>query len=102
MPVDPSITSAPSAHHGNGNAPYACSQQDAPPGALWAIDYGYCRNSLDLHLPADRVGSSDPRCPADCQHKAPHSVAVMFSKQFAWRGALAAAAMARQHRSRSA
>lgn len=98
MPADPSISNAPSAHHGNGDKPYPCAAWPAPPGAPWSVDYGYCRTSLDLHQPHERIGSTDPRCPVDCQHKAPEGVAVKFSKQFAWRGAVAAAAMARKHR----
>lgn len=101
MPADPSITSAPSRHHGNGDAPYACSQRQQPPArADWALEYGYCRTSLDHHPQAHRVGSADPRCPANCAHKAPEAVAVRFTKLFEWQGAPAAAKMAREERSR--
>lgn len=97
MPADPSIPSAPSARHGNGDAPYACStRQDPPARADYAIDYGYCRTSLDHHKAAHKVGRSDPRCPANCPHKAPHGVAVLFTETFNQRGAQAAAQMARE------
>lgn len=98
MPADPSISSAPSARHGNGDAPYACSAREkAPASADWAIAYGgYCRTSLDHHKAAHKVGSSDPRCPADCPHKAPNGVAVLFTETFNQRGAQAAAQMARE------
>lgn len=97
MPADPSITSAPSARHGNGDAPYACSKREkAPSSADWALSYGYCRTSLDHHKAAHKVGSSDPRCPAKCPHKAPEGVAVLFTEIFTQRGAQAAAQMARE------
>lgn len=97
MPADPSIPSAPSAHHGNGDAPYPCSSRaSAPAHAAFAINYGgYCRTSLDHHKAAHKVGSSDPRCPANCPHKAPNGVAVLFTETFTQRGAQAAAQMAR-------
>lgn len=98
MPADPSISSAPSARHGNGDAPYACSARQEPPASAdWAIAYGsYCRTSLDHHKAAHKVGSSDPRCPANCPHKAPNGVAVLFTETFNQRGAQAAAQMARE------
>lgn len=100
MPADPSITSAPSEHHGNGDAPYPCSSRpSAPPHAAFSINYGgYCRTSLDHHKAAHKVGSSDPRCPADCPHKAPEGVAVLFTAIFNKRdgGAEKAAQMARE------
>ena len=97
MPADPSITSDPSAHHGNGDAPYPCSTRAAAPAhAEFSINYGgYCRTSLDHHKAAHKVGSSDPRCPADCPHKAPNGVAVLFTETFNQRGAKAAAEMVR-------
>lgn len=97
MPADNSLSQAPSAHHGNGDAPYACSKRQQPPGrADFAIDYGgYCRTSLDHHPASHKVGSTDPRCPPDCAHKAPKSVAIRFTKLFVWQGAQAAAKMAR-------
>lgn len=96
MPVDPAAGHAPPR---TGDGPYPCSAWARPPGAgnAWARQHGYCRTSLDLHKTEDKIGSSDPRCPASCAHKAPQAVAVTFSKQFAWRGAEAAAALARQH-----
>lgn len=97
MPADPSITSAPSVHHTDGATPYACSQRQQPPArADWSIDYGgFCRTSLDHHQVGHKVGSADPRCPADCAHKAPEAVAVRFTKLFHWQGAQAGAKMAR-------
>ena len=100
MPADPSISSAPSALHGDGDAPYACSAREkAPASADWSIQFGgYCRTSLDHHKAAHKVGSSDPRCPANCPHKAPEGVAVLFSAIFNKRdgGAAKAAQMARE------
>lgn len=99
MPADPSIPSAPSAHHGNGDAPYLCSSRpSAPAHADWSLSYGYCRTSLDHHKAAHKVGSSDPRCPANCPHKAPEGVAVLFTAIFNKRdgGAAKAAEMARE------
>lgn len=97
MPVDPSVSSAPSAHHTSGTAPYVCSQRQQPPArADWSIDFGsYCRTSLDYHPPSHLVGSADPRCPAGCAHKAPEAVAIRFTKLFAGPGAQIAAKMAR-------
>lgn len=90
MPADETIPSAPSAHHGDGNAPYQCHKAKTPPGAAWAIDFGYCRHSLD-----SMMGRHDPRCPVDCPHKAPAAVAEEFDKLFTWRGAVRAAAWAK-------
>lgn len=97
MPCDPSITTAPSIHHTEGSTPYSCStRKDHPARAEWAINYGgYCRTSLDYHKAAHKVGSSDPRCPTTCPHKAPEGVAVLFTEIFNTRGAKAAAEMAR-------
>ena len=95
MPVDPQAGLQPPR---TGGHPYPCSERPVLSIDPWAIAHGYCRPSLDLHKPEDKIGSSDPRCPVSCAHKAPQSVAVTFSKQFAWRGAEAAAALARQHR----
>lgn len=95
MPVDPAAGLQPPR---TGDGPYPCSTKPAVARADWAVDYGYCRTSLDWHPPADKRGSSDPRCPAPCPHKAPERVAVTFNKQFRWRGAEAAAALARQHK----
>ena len=92
MPADPTMP-ALTAHHGDAAKPYRCHQDDNPPGAEWAIDYGYCRHSLDT-----LVGRDDPRCPADCRHKAPAAVAAQFDKLFHWRGAAAAAGWSRAQR----
>ena len=75
---------------------YAAQCRVRVPGGQGFIDHGYCRTSLDA-----LVGSSDPRCPADCRHKAPASVVVRFEKQFSWRGAKAAAAWARAQRKKA-
>ena len=97
MPVDPAAGHAPPR---TGDGPYPCSAWAQPPGAgnAWAHQHGYCRTSLDLHAPTDKIGSSDPRCPADCPHKAPQSVVEAFRKTYQTQGATAAAALARQHR----
>ena len=79
--------------HGDAARPYRCHADDRPPGAEWAINYGYCRHSLDT-----LVGHDDPRCPADCRHKAPPMVVAKFDKLFMWRGAAAAAKYAREQR----
>ncbi len=92
MAADPANTAVHAPSSIASTKPYECSTRDKPPGAPWSVDYGACRTSLDLHAPADRVGSADPRCPVDCRHKAPRSVAVNFEKQFRWRGNDAAAA----------
>ena len=101
MPADESLSQEPTAAHGDGLTPYRCSKAEKPPrAAAWSIDYGYCRTSLD-HWPASyKQGSSDPRCPASCPHKAPIEVAVEFAKVFAAKdgGANDAAAMARKHK----
>ena len=94
MPVDPQAGLQPPR---TGDHPYPCAYRPAVARAEWAVDNGYCRTSLDWHAPADKIGSADPRCPAQCPHKAPERLAVQFSKQFVWRGAAAAAEMARQH-----
>lgn len=98
MPADESLSQEPTAAHGDGLVPYQCSKWPTPPGTQFSIDYGYCRTSLD-HWPASyKQGSSDPRCPSCCPHKAPIEVAVEFAKVFATNGANDAAAMARKHR----
>ena len=93
MPADTSLNQAPSAHHGSAARPYACHTDARPPGAEFAIDYGFCRTSLDA-----LTGSTDPRCPADCRHKAPAAVAAQFDKLFWWHGAAKAAKWAREQR----
>lgn len=93
MPVDPSLPDAPTALHGSAELPYPCHAWAEPPGADWARDYGYCRHSLDV-----LSGLNDPRCPADCKHKAPQGVVAQFDKLFNWRGAEAAAEWARAQR----
>ena len=92
MPAD-MTTPALTAHHGDEAKPYRCHQDDHPPGAEFAIDYGFCRTSLDA-----LIGSTDPRCPADCRHKAPAAVAAQFDKLFHLRGAAAAAGWSRAQR----
>ena len=92
MPVDHTLPDT-SVRHSNAAGPYPCHAHATPPGATWAIDYGYCRNSLD-----DLSGGTDPRCPATCPHKAPPTVVAQFDKLFQWRGAMAAAKWAREVR----
>lgn len=99
MPADNTLNQTPSAMHGNGDTPYPCHAQKNPPGprdALWAIDYGYCRTSLDYHPPGYGQGSDDPRCPVDCQHKAPGDIAQGFGQVFETSGAMKAAEWARE------
>lgn len=100
MPADNTLSQEPSAKHSNGSAPYPCSAQDAPPGpreAKWAFDYGYCRTSLDHQPPHFRQGSTDPRCPRECPHKAPQAVAVRFTQIFLSKGARKAAEYSKTH-----
>lgn len=92
MPTDPTMP-ALTAHHGDAAKPYRCHADDQPPGAEFAIDYGFCRHGLDT-----LVGRDDPRCPADCRHKAPAAVAAQFDKLFWWHGAAKAAKWAREQR----
>ena len=92
MPADltmPALTE----RHGDAAKPYGCYYDRRSPGAEFAIDYGFCRHSLDT-----LTGSTDPRCPADCRHKAPAAVVTQFDKLFHWRGAEAAAGWARAQR----
>ena len=100
MPADESLSQEPTAAHGDGLTPYRCSKWSTPPSAQFSIDYGYCRTSLDHWPEKHQQGSSDPRCPASCPHKAPIEVAVEFAKVFAAKdgGAMKAAAMARKHK----
>lgn len=51
--------------------------------------------------PRTKVGSSDPRCPANCPHKASEGVAVLFTEIFNLHGAKAAAEMARSFKEKS-
>jgi len=98
MPADATIPQAPTAVHGSGSQPYPCHAAPEPPNGPGFIQYGYCRTSLDHQPPGARHGSTDPRCPRDCQHKAPQQVAVMFTKTFGWNGARAAAKQSKAHR----
>ena len=100
MPADNSLTQEPSALHSDGNKPYQCSTAPKPPGGDGFIDYGYCRTSLDLH--ATHHGSADPRCPANCPHKAPIATAQLFGAMFYHNGALMAAKFSRRARNESA
>lgn len=93
MPVDPSLSDAPTARHGNADEPYPCHGWKWPPQADWSIDYGFCRHSLDV-----LSGQDDPRCPETCPHKAPASITQQFDKLFHWHGAAAAAKWARGQR----
>lgn len=92
MPADESLPKTSSIHHGSASKPYPCHAWPKPPGAAWALDHGYCRHSLDtLH------GSSDPRCPQGCPHKAPEKFSQVFDKHFQWRGGADAAKVSREH-----
>lgn len=93
MPADKSLSQEPSALHSDGNAPYQCSSAPKPPGGEGFIDYGYCRTSLDLH--ATHHGSADPRCTANCPHKAPQQVVQRFGKAYIDYGAIGAAELVR-------
>ncbi|GAB2471975.1 hypothetical protein GCM10027082_24360 [Comamonas humi] len=93
MPADNTLSQSPSPVHGNGNASYPCSKADVPPGGPGFINYGYCRTSLD-----SAAGSTDPRCPKDCKHKAPATVVEQFNQLFLQQGAQAAAAWAKDQR----
>ena len=92
MPADHTLPET-SARHSNAADPYPCHKRAVPPGAAWAVDYGYCRHSLD-----ELSGEHDPRCPKDCQHKAPATVVKRFTKLFIWRGAMAASQYACEQR----
>lgn len=101
MPADNTLSMEPSSKHGNGNAPYPCSQRLQAPGpkeATWAIDYGWCRTSLDYHPEGYKQGSDDPRCPKDCQHKASTETAQEFAVVFVHEGAVKAAAWAKANK----
>ena len=92
MPADLTMPER-TAHHGDAAVHYRCHADEQPPGAEWSIHYGYCRHSLD-----SLVGSTDPRCPAACPHKAPAAVVTQFDKLFWWHGAAKAAKWAREQR----
>ena len=92
MPADLSMPER-TERHGDAAKPYRCHADARPPGAEFAIDYGFCRTSLDA-----LTGSTDPRCPQTCQHKAPAAVVTQFDKLFHWRGAAAAAGWSRARR----
>lgn len=96
MPADNTLPQVSSPHHGSASRPYPCSRWPEPPGADWAIKYGYCRSSLDWHGLNSKLGSGDPRCPSTCPHKAPHDVAVGFNGVFAELGAQGAAEWTRE------
>lgn len=101
MPADTSLSQEPSEYHGSASKPYPCHAWKSPPGAERTIDYGYCRNSLDSQPPQAKIGSTDPRCPRDCPHKAPQHVVVLFTRLFQAKGARAAAEATKRHRERN-
>ena len=104
MPADNTLPDL-SAGHNDGANPYPCHTQPVPPGprnAQWAINYGYCRTSLDYQPPHYKQGSSDPRCPRDCPHKAPPQVARSFGVIFAMSGAKRAAEYSTKHHNKHA
>ena len=86
MAVDPAQPDRPSIHHRDGATHYVCSTWEKPSTAPWSHDYGYCRHSLD-----QLAGVNDPRCPADCPHKAPATVVAEFTQIWQSRGVAAAA-----------
>ena len=92
MPADNSLPQS-SPLNSDASRPYTCHARPKPPGAEFAINYGYCRHGLDT-----LVGRDDPRCPADCPHKAPAAVVTQFDKLFWWHGAAKAAKWAREQR----
>jgi len=102
MPADTTLPQAPSAHHGNGDAPYPCSTWPEPPGADWAINHGGCRHSLGWYGEGNPQGHGDPRCPSTCQHKASQDIAIGYAREYSEHGAVAAAAWARKQRSKHA
>lgn len=94
MPADDSLSQEPTAKtHSNGDAPYPCSQAKQAPRSTWAVDYGYCRHSLD-----QLAGRDDKRCPASCQHKAPRNVSDRFLEIYFAEGNEKAAAYSRGDR----
>lgn len=99
MPADESLSSAPSARHGDHSQPYWCSVTIMKPCADWSIDYGYCRTSLDVWPESHKQGSSDPRCPRVCPNKASEEVAIEFQRLYKERGNAEAAKFSSQHRS---
>ena len=92
MPADNSLPQS-SPLNSDASRPYTCHARPKPPGAEFAIDYGFCRHSLDT-----LVGRDDPRCPQTCPHKAPAAVVTQFDKLFWWHGAAKAAKWAREQR----
>lgn len=91
MPADTSLSTAPSARHGNGDAPYWCYSIAKPVSADWSIKFApYCRHSLEPENFTDR------RCPADCKHRASEAVAMKFHEVFKANGAIAAAEAIRE------
>lgn len=92
MPADHTLSDT-SPRHSSAADPYPCHTRAVPPGAAWAIDNGYCRTSLD-----SLTGAADPRCPKTCPHKAPAEVVEGYTVRFVTRGAMAAAAWAREQR----
>lgn len=95
MPADNTLSQEPTAAHGDGVSPYPCSTRAKPPSSAWSINYGFCRTSLDWHGPGNPQGAGDPRCPADCPHKAPQSVAIEYGTRAESAGVASAAAWAR-------
>lgn len=86
MPADETLSTAPSARHGNGDAAYWCFHVEALPRPKWAIQYaGICRHSLEFE-----ARQRDKRCPVDCKHRATDEQADGFQERFRSQGALAA------------
>lgn len=93
MPADETLPQVSSKHHGDGVSPYPCYAWPKAPSAPWSLKYGFCRHSLD-----SLNGSTDPRCPASCPHKAPKGTDEVFDDAFARLGASGAAEMMRERR----
>lgn len=98
MPADPAQAAIHSPSSISATKPYVCSEWDKPPKAEWSVDYGWCRNSLDYHEDRDKVGSSDPRCPQTCPHKAPAGAVAKFQADYSSHGNLVAAENAKRSR----
>lgn len=90
MPADPSLSTKPSARHGNGDSPYWCYNIEKMPRADWSLDYPKCRHSLEPE------GSQDKRCPKDCKQKATQHDLVTFQRVYKEKGAAAAAEAIRE------
>lgn len=64
------------------NGTYSCSKSPTPPTDNTSIDYGYCRYSLELQPTNTNIGHFDTKCSRYCPHKAPISIARLFSANY--------------------